>query len=168
MKEIATFEEVDDVLHCDDETGLLIRKKRTSNSVQIGDIAGNKHPNGYIGISVNGDHYPAHRIVWLLKTGEWPNGDIDHIDGDRSNNRFENLRQVDRRTNSRNQKLRSTNKSGVMGVHWNSRYERWIAQINDENGRKHLGFFVSKDDAIAARKAAEVALGYHPNHGNKR
>jgi len=167
MKEIATFEVIDDLLRCDYETGLCYWKKSTSRVCE-GDVAGHKRHDGYVDIGVNGRVYLAHRIVWLLKTGEWPNGQIDHVDGDRSNNRLENLRDVNNRINGMNSTIRSDNTSGSVGVIWNRSRNRWHAQISDENGRKHLGNFVNIHDAIAARKAAEIELGYHLNHGKKK
>jgi hypothetical protein len=165
MKQIATFKQVDDVLHYDDDTGLLIRKRRTSKSVYVGDIAGTTRVDDYIVVRVNGRMHKAHHVVWLLKTQNWPNGNLDHIDGDISNNRIENLREADHRMNARNQKLRSTNKSGVCGVCWESQKKRWRATINGENGKENIGHFINKSDAIAARRAREIEFGYHPNHG---
>jgi hypothetical protein len=160
-----TFRDVDEQLHYDDETGLLIRKKRSSSSVKKCDVAGHKKHDGYITVRVKGRPNLAHRVIWLLKTGSWPTGEIDHIDGDPSNNRFENLRQVDHRTNGMNLRLYSTNKSGMQGVSWHSQTKKWKAQINDDNGKRYLGCFISIEDAISARKAAEIELGYHTNHG---
>ena len=163
MKEIATFAVMDALLRCDFETGVCYWKKGTTNRVCV---AGTKTSNGYIRIEVNGREYGAHRVVWLLKTGAWPSKEIDHIDGDRSNNRFENLRDTDHRGNTRNAALRSDNTSGTTGVCWASHHKRWYAYISDNNGKQIvLGYFVNKDDAIAARKAAETEYGYHKNHG---
>jgi len=165
MSGALTFNEVDELLRYDPETGVLRWKKRTSNRVRVGDVAGSKHPEGYVSIKVNGIQYLAHRIVWLLKTKTWPTGQIDHIDHERSNNRFENLRDTNNRGNARNQKRSSRNTSGATGVSWNVRDRRWRADIYGENGRENLGDFVNKSDAIAARIARESAIGYHKNHG---
>lgn len=161
-----TFEDVDEILTCDNEDCVCYWKKNVSSRGRAGDVAGCKHSAGYISIKVNGRAYLAHRIVWLLKNGEWPAGQIDHIDGDRSNSRIENLRDTDSRGNNRNGALRSTNTSGTCGVSWHSRAKKWQAYISDNNGKwKHLGFFDDINDAIFGRKSAEIELGYHQNHG---
>lgn len=106
----------------------------------------------------------AHRVIFAIVHGYWPEHDVDHIDGDRSNNRIENLRAVTRTGNRRNSALMSTNKSGVNGVWWNKNLSKWVVQIGA--GKKvHLGCFSNFDDAVKRRKEAEVSLGFHPNHG---
>tara|TARA_R110000803_G_scaffold51177_1_gene105931 strand:+ start:686 stop:1198 length:513 start_codon:yes stop_codon:yes gene_type:complete len=107
----------------------------------------------------------AHRVAWLLHTGEWPSGQIDHINGDKVDNRILNLRDVVNAENARNCCLRSTNKSGVPGVYVHSQTGKWTAQINAFGKTVGLGCFGSKSDAIIARKSAERVLGYHKNHG---
>jgi hypothetical protein len=100
-----------------------------------------------------------------LSNGEWPNGQVDHINGDRSDNRICNLRIVDSQQNCRNQKLRKTNATGTMGVYFHKLTGKWTAQIMQSGKRIHLGLFDTKEGAISARKLAEVGYGYHPNHG---
>lgn len=119
----------------------------------------------YLTVNINATKFWAHRIVWALVHGHWPDGTIDHIDGDTLNNRPGNLRDVPEVYNFRNQKLRATNTSGVMGVTWSKIRSRWVARINDGKERRFLGKFERFDDAVAARKAAEIQLGYHENHG---
>ncbi|KPL67431.1 hypothetical protein SZ64_04515 [Erythrobacter sp. SG61-1L] len=106
----------------------------------------------------------AHRIAWAIVYGEWPT-EIDHINGDRCDNRLENLRMVSRRTNTKNRRLLASNRSGAHGVYWARHAGKWRAEIKSETGRIHLGYFTSKIDAIAARRAAEREHGFHPNHG---
>ena len=110
----------------------------------------------------------AHRAAWAITYGEWPNGIIDHINGDGTDNRIQNLRVVDDRQNSRNAAMHSRNKTGRVGVHWDKRHSYYVAYINDERGRKHLGSFGRIEDAIAARAAAAIANGYHENHGRMK
>lgn len=107
----------------------------------------------------------AHRIVWALVDGSWPEHDIDHINGDRADNRWENLRAVTRKMNARNAKRRSTNTSGMMGVQWHTGNERWRAQIMVDGKNISLGCYEKFEDACAARKAAERQYGFHENHG---
>lgn len=112
-------------------------------------------------------NYAKHRICWLHYHGAWPENVIDHIDGDPTNNRISNLRDVAQQENALNQKLRNTNKSGQMGVCEANSGSRWRAYITVDGKQVNLGQFENKDDAIAARKAAEVKYGFHPNHGRK-
>lgn len=118
--------------------------------------------NGYLRISIDGHEYRAHRVAWLVVHGYWPKH-IDHIDGDRSNNRIANLRDVTNRENCRNMKIGRRNKTGVLGVY--RRGNRWVASIRSGSKNQHLGYFDTKNDAVHARKAAEREHGYHENHG---
>jgi hypothetical protein len=123
----------------------------------------------YIRIRYGGRNYAAHRLIALLVNWKNPEGDIDHIDGDGTNNLWANLRIVDKRTNARNQRLFATNTSGHQGVYWVKARGKWIANIRDNTGeRTFLGIFENKEDAINARKNAEEELGYHKNHGSVR
>lgn len=106
----------------------------------------------------------AHCVIWAWMTGEWPTLEIDHIDGDGFNNRWANLRQVSHRQNGMNTKRPSDNTSGHIGVS-KMRCGRWQAYINRNRKRVSLGRFSTIEDAIAARRTAQVCEGYHPNHG---
>jgi hypothetical protein len=108
--------------------------------------------------------YRAHQIAWALTFGQWPK-EIDHIDGDRSNNRIDNLRNVGRRENCRNLRRPRHNRSGVVGVSWDQDRSKWQAGIHVDGRAIALGRFVAKADAIAARRAAEREHDFHPNHG---
>jgi hypothetical protein len=107
----------------------------------------------------------AHRAAWAIHTGAWPNGQIDHINGVRSENQFNNLREVSAAENARNARRRKDNVSGFVGVYWREDQRRWGASIRFNNRLKHLGFFETAEEAGAARKAAQQRLGFHPNHG---
>lgn len=109
--------------------------------------------------------YLAHRVGFALYNGHWPTGDIDHINGARSDNRIINLRDVTHKENLRNQAMRDTNKSGANGVMWFAARKKWTAQITVDGKTKSLGYFVKFDEAVKARKAAEMAFGFHSNHG---
>lgn len=89
---------------------------------------------------------------------------VDHINGDTLDNRKSNLRNVDRSENQRNMSKSRANKSGVTGVFWSNRDKRWVATISTTR----LGSFINFDDAVAARKEAEVAHGFHSNHGRDK
>lgn len=108
----------------------------------------------------------AHRVVWAIEYGEWPNGHIDHISGDRLDNRVDNLRVVNDKINRRNHKMRSDNKSGRVGVCYLKAARKWHAYINDDLGNHlRLGTYAKKECAIKARQRAEIEHGYHQNHG---
>lgn len=106
----------------------------------------------------------AHRAVIALITGAWPDS-VDHINGDRSDNRIENLRSVNHATNLRNTKRRADNMSGHCGVFWIKRDRKWQAKIRVDQRQIYLGRFERLDDAVTARKEAEVLYGFHENHG---
>jgi len=128
-------------------------------------MAGSVSRRGYIHISINGKFYQAHRLAWLLVHGEDAPEDIDHIDGDPTNNRIANLRAVSHAENGRNRRTNSNNLSGVNGVGWNARFGKWQARIKVNGRSKSLGYFDDLNAAADARKSAEREFGYHENHG---
>ncbi len=174
-----TFAEISKLLKYDPETGKLFWLPRPVEMFHGGGKTSQAHIartwntrfadkeafkadlHGYLSGRIFRTLYRAHRIGWLLHYGEWPTHQIDHINGDRSDNRMINLRDVAASDNRKNQRLRSDNSSGTFGVDWDKNRQKWSARI----GHKYLGRFESKDDAIAARARAEVEFGYHPNHG---
>lgn len=97
-------------------------------------------------------------------TGEDPL-EIDHINGDPKDNRWANLRSVISAENAKNQKRRKDNTSGVCGVYWREDSRKWRAMIGHNGRLIRVGTFERKEDAIAARLAAQQKLDYHPNHG---
>ncbi len=112
---------------------------------------------GYIYVLV-GKHYAAHRIAWLLMTGEWPKADIDHRNKNRADNRWVNLREATRSQNLANQGPRPNNTSGLKGVSWDAKNNKWVAQISKDGKARKIGRFQSKDEASAAycAKAKEL------------
>jgi len=109
----------------------------------------------------------AHRVAWKIHYGDDPRGEVDHINGDRADNRICNLRVVSTKDNRRNAAIPRHNTSGSVGVRFKSEKRKWQAYISEGNRYVHLGYFTSRDDAIAARKQAEVDRGFHPNHGRE-
>lgn len=129
-----------------------------------GNVAGHFH-SGYLRLMINGVHYMCHRLVWKIKTGEEP-VQIDHIDGNRSNNRFSNLRDVSHQVNAKNRRLYENNKTGVPGVSYHERDGTWQVRIGVGEGNElHLGNYSEKREAISVRIAAQTILDYHANHG---
>jgi len=112
--------------------------------------------------------YSAHRLSWLYSTGEWPFDEVDHIDGNGTNNKLINLRSVSRLENNKNKRLRTDNKSGRIGVSWHKSKRCWSSKITVERKQIHLGDFNSYSKAVKAREAAEIKYGFHKNHGSDR
>jgi hypothetical protein len=103
----------------------------------------------------------AHRVAWALHHGDWPHLEIDHINGDRTDNRISNLRTVTSRQNKINRKRRSDNTHGATGLCFHSRgKKRWQARISIDGKYQSLGYFETKEEAAQARAAAENAHGY--------
>lgn len=126
-------------------------------------LATHSHSQGYLSVYIGGKEYLAHRIIWFMQTGCWPD-QIDHIDHDRSNNRWNNLREVPSRINQLNMSQKKSNTSGVTGVRVLSS-GRFQAYIMVNRKQIALGSFDNIDDAKAARKAAEAKYEFHVNHG---
>jgi len=145
------------------DTGILIRRKHRC-STEIGKEVGFKTDRGYMKCKILGKRYLIHRVVWLYMTGEFPSNQIDHINHDRSDNRWCNLRTATGSQNQHNRRLSKNNKSGVNGVFASG--DRWIAQVKHCNKVIKLGIFTTKEDAIKARHAADIKYGFHRNHGS--
>jgi hypothetical protein len=120
-------------------------------AARAGDEAGCLKSDGYIHIKINGESYVAHRIIWVLHYGEIPSGlQIDHINGDRADNRIENLRLATHTENSRNQKINKDNSCGLKGVSFNKSREKYSSQIQVNGKQKFLGYFTCPEDAHRA------------------
>lgn len=150
----------------DPDTGAVAWKKKPfrsdgkpNNRVRIGEIAGCIDPStGYRKLGFMGRNWYAHRIAWLLQTGEFPET-IDHVNGDVHDNRWVNLRAATQGENTRNQRIRPNNTSGHVGVSWCRRDGRWYAYIRVDKRSISLGRYDTIDDAILARRNGE--LKYH-------
>lgn len=118
---------------------------------------------GYLQGRIFSEIHYAHRIIWRMQTGELPD-DIDHVNGNRADNRWANLRHASRAENMRNRRLSSNNASGIHNVHLTP-HGTWQAYIGNAGRSVCLGSFSTKAEAAAARQGAERALGYHRNHG---
>lgn len=164
MKIPLTQERLKDLLGYDPGTGIFTRVVKVSNFNE-GDIAGCLRPDGYLQISVDDRRYLAHRLAFLYITGSFPEKDVDHINGIRTDNKWKNIRIVDKRGNARNTKIPITNNSGALGVCWATRESKWMASIKIDGKGRHLGYFNKFDDAVKARKEADVKYGFHENHG---
>lgn len=140
-----------ELLHYDPETGFFTRALTTTGiRPKVGDVAGGVNCRGYWQIRIDGERYKAHRLAWLYMTGDWPKEQIDHINMDRSDNRFANLREATNIQNCANQRRPVNNTSGLKGVCWNKRLSKWKSQIRVNGKLHHLGYF---DTAEAAHES---------------
>ena len=139
------------------------------NARYAGKECGRIGNHGYIRITikVNGaNHYvSAHRAAWFCMYGRCPDGEIDHINGVKTDNRISNLRDVTGSTNQRNRRMCATNTSGVTGVHWCKRKSKWRAEVWTKRKQNYLGMFDSIDDAAAAVLSFREKNGFTDRHG---
>ena len=144
----------------DAETGHLywrVQTNATPKGKPAGTVARHKVEKytSYINVSILGDRYKAHRIIWLMQTGEWPKGHIDHIDGNGLNNAWSNLREATISQNAMNQRVRSDSTSGIKGVSYDKKRDMWYVYIDVNKKRKHLGRYETMQEAANVRAAAE-------------
>lgn len=164
-----TQKEVKKLFYYDFCTGNLYwRVDRGPNKVK-GNIAGSLNKSGYIRIKINDSSYSAHRIIWLYVYGKLnENLQIDHKDGNRSNNKLDNLREVTQSINQQNQRRHKIGKSGYLGVYYMPTKNKYKAEINQNGKRIYLGLYSTIEEAILFRKIAEKEYGYHKDHGQLR
>jgi hypothetical protein len=138
---------IQEYLDYNPDTGIFIWKKSPSKKVKEGSIAGFMQ-NGYVAITFNGELQYAHRLAWLFIYGKFPDNVIDHINGIKTDNRIDNLRDVTYAVNNQNQKKgHFDSKSGKLGVSWNSSKNKWVAKIGLNGKQRHLGYFDDVDEA---------------------
>ncbi len=154
------------VLSYDSDTGIFTWINPTSPRIKVNSNAGSGW-KGYTRIGLDGTEYYAHQLAWFYHYGKWPKYQIDHIDGDRSNNRISNLRDVPQSENVKNSSVGKTSSSGYRGVTWCNDRLNWRVNIGINGKIKSLGRFDDLDKAISVRKEAEIKYGFHKNHGRK-
>jgi hypothetical protein len=147
-----TAERLRELLHYDPDTGVFTWRSAHSRRVKPGMRAGGLDSRGYIQVRVDGPKRLAHRLAWLYVTGEAPTNHIDHIDLDKTNNAWSNLRMASRRGNSANKRVRADSSSGIKCVQ--ERNGKFRADIGFKGKRIYLGTFVTKEEASAAYFAA--------------
>lgn len=152
MIEAPSYDLMISKLRFDPETGEI--RHMASGSV-AGTISASK---GYRNIGMNYRIYRAHRLMWFFVYGEWPGG-IDHINGDKLDNRISNLRKASHRQNQCNRSRQSNNTSGFKGVSFHKGNNKWVARIGENGKRILLGYFDDRAEASAAYAAA--APRYH-------
>ena len=156
-----TQDDVRRALDYDAQTGVMTWRTRTDrdhswNMRFADEVAGNTMGHGYRCINILGKLHLVHRLAWLWMTGEWPPGNIDHINRDRADNRWCNLRLASASQNAMNSGLREANTSGVKGVSWSKSKRRWIAFMTLNGKRRHLGSSTMIEEAKRIRQAAEA------------
>lgn len=119
---------------------------------------------GYFVSTILCQRFYAHQIAWAIFNNEWPD-EIDHINGDRTDNRIENLRNVNHAENMKNLRRQKRNKTGAVGVWYDSARQSYQSYITVDKKRINLGRYKCLDDAIDARKKAEISFCFHKNHG---
>lgn len=146
-----TAERLREVLSFDRHTGEFKWLIALSRRVQAGAVAGSKTHYGYSAIRIDGKIYPAHRLAWLHMHGDWPVGQIDHINTIKTDNSERNLRDVTRTVNQQNRKqAQSNSKTGLLGVCFDKRKSKYLAQIKAPGRGKFIGYFDDSNDAQAA------------------
>ena len=158
-KSMLTQNQVKELFHYDTKTGSLIWRVDCGKNKMIGKFSGTLKADGYRYISINNKIYFAHRLVWLFNHGIFPANNLDHINGNKDDNRIENLREATDAQNLQNRrKANSTNKSGYLGV--SSSHGKWQAAICINGKQMHIGTYMTPEDAHAAYLAKKREL--HP------
>ena len=178
MKDLPSPETLRKLLRYEPETGKLYWRERPReffktdidcrrwNAKHSGKEAFTaQNVGGYLRGMIFRQVFFAHRVILALSMGEWPTGQIDHVNGDTSDNRIDNLRDVTPSENARNRRIRADSASGVNGVSWRKNRGKWTAYISHGGRLCYLGLFSDIQDAAAARKAAEFGHGFTDRHG---
>jgi hypothetical protein len=164
-----TQERLKEILHYCPETGVFTWLKGQYRGSVAGCVIRNpKTGKTYRYLGIRYRIYATHRLAFLYVTGDFPKENVDHKDGNGINNAWDNLRETSHADNQKNQRKYASNTSGITGVSWSKSKNRWCSCISVKGKNKNLGRFRSKEEAIAARKVAEVLYGYHENHGTER
>lgn len=154
------YDECHRLFNYDAETGLLTRKVRVGKKVKVGDIVGCVNTKGYLVVRISGKLYSNHRTIWLMQTGEMPKEHIDHINGDKTDNRLVNLREATNAENLRNRGKQSNNASGFKGVCVDSRRSKspYRTKIMFNGMTIDIGHFTTPEQAHQAycNKAKEL------------
>jgi hypothetical protein len=159
LRPLPPLEIVESYLNYNSETGIGVWKRTSikNGKMEIGSTAGSIQHNGYIYISFFSKKYAAHRLFWLLYYKQDPGSKfIDHIDRNRLNNKIANLRLVTASENALNATTRLNTHTGIIGVCYHIGKKKFSAQIKINYKQYHLGYFEKIEDAIAARRKAEI------------
>lgn len=153
-----------ELLEYNPDTGVftsLVKRAHTP----IGKTLGTRHIEGYVWMGIEGSSYLAHRLAWLYMTGAWPPAGIDHRNGNRADNRWENLRPATSAENAQNQSRPQKN-NPYLGVCWEPSCNKWKARIRVNGVEKYLGVFATAEEARDAYLAAKKEI--HPFANTER
>ena len=151
-----TQNELKELMEYDPETGVFTWKVSPNWAIKAGSVAGNTTHKGYRRITINGKEYRCARLAYFYMTGQWPKNEMDHINREPADDRWENLREFTSTQNNRNRGSFKNNTSGHKGVCWMKQNNKWRAQIWVDNKFKNLGLFNTIEEAVAVRKEAEL------------
>jgi hypothetical protein len=138
--------------------GKLFWIKQSSSNIRIGMEAGTTNERGYVQVKIFNKRYYAHRLVFFMFNGYFPQ-EVDHIDGNKNNNRIENLRASTKAQNQHNAKINKNNTSGVKGVTWDKQNKKWKSQCGYNNKNHYLGHFIDKE--LAKQVVEQFRKQYH-------
>ncbi|PVE25395.1 Fis family transcriptional regulator [Microvirga sp. KLBC 81] len=151
-------EELRRLFDYDAETGLLTWREPNANMLKPGDPAGRVGSAGYLDVAVAGRRYRSHRIIWKIIHGADPVGQVDHIDGNKLNNRPQNLREASHGENQQNSGRYRNNRAGFKGVYFHRRDKNYVASIRVNGKQRILGTFATPEAAHAAYCEAATRL----------
>lgn len=157
---LLTQDKLKSLLSYDPNTGIFTWLIDRGGKARVGAQAGSLTKKGYLNISIHKKLYRAHRLAWLYVYGSWPAQEIDHINRNKSDNRIDNLRDASRRLNNINKNLPRNNTSGIKGVGWHEKKQKWRARIFVFRKQINLGWYSTKESAVTARMRAEERYGY--------
>ena len=148
-------------------TGIFTWRTKESNfsRIIVGSPAGHIHKTGYLVIRLYFKAYRAHRLAFLYMLGHFPLNQVDHVNRNKLDNSWINLRPASYVLNNKNKTLQKNNKSKYTGVSWRKDRKFWIATITVNKKLIYLGSSYNFDEAVAMRQAANIKYGFHPNHG---
>ena len=159
------IQELKEIVHYDPETGIMKWAKLLNARAPIGKECGRTMTRGYRAFIVRRKTIYTHRAAWAYVNGSWPKNTIDHINGNKSDNRISNLREATSGENNRNSKTPKSNTSGVKGVSWNSKHQRWRARVGINKKDIHVGEFLTIQQAenaiIEMRKTLHGEFARH-------
>ena len=155
--DVVTASRLQELLDYNPHTGIFTRLKGVKG-YSVGSKVGSVNSDGYLRIMIDGRKYQSHRLAFLWMTGDWPKDEVDHIDGERMNNRWDNLREATQSQNQANSKIKSTNTSGLKGASFHKQRQKWLAQIQINSRQRFLGYFDTKEEAHESYCSAAIKL----------
>lgn len=157
-----TQSELKSLLTYNPQTGIFIWNISRGKQKK-GNIAGSLNGKGYLRIIINSKEYLSHRLVFLYMNGKMPTEEVDHINRNKIDNRYLNLRLVSHKENHLNKGVFRNNKVGLSGIEFNKAKNQWRVRIQKDKKRYFLGYFDDLEVAKEARRKAQNELGFHSN-----